>query len=59
MKYECNKEPKFICQFCGKRIYYPSNYKKHLILKHYYKMNSNAVDSNMVGSDEIVALTRI
>lgn len=36
IKYECNKEPQFVCIFCGKRIYYPSNFKKHLILKHGY-----------------------
>lgn len=34
IKYECNQEPQFVCQFCGKGIYYPSNYKKHLLLKH-------------------------
>lgn len=41
IKYECNKEPQFICQFCGKSIYYPSNYKKHLILKHDYRISQH------------------
>lgn len=41
IKYECNKEPQFICTFCGKCIYYPSNFKKHLILKHGCMNNQN------------------
>jgi len=36
IKYECNKEPQFVCKFCGKCIYYPSNFKQHLVLKHGY-----------------------
>lgn len=34
MKYECNKDPQFVCKICGKSTYYPSNFKKHMVLSH-------------------------
>uniref|UniRef100_A0A2S2QI18 Longitudinals lacking protein, isoforms A/B/D/L n=1 Tax=Sipha flava TaxID=143950 RepID=A0A2S2QI18_9HEMI len=52
IKYECNKEPQFICQFCGKGIYYPSNYKKHLMSKHDYQIDQhNMLAEIEIGSD--------
>lgn len=52
MKYECNQKPQFICQFCGKGIYYPSNYKKHLMSKHDYAISQNMIVGN-IGSDGV------
>lgn len=59
IKYECNKEPQFICQFCGKGIYYPSNFKKHLMSKHDFNIGQNMlVDFNIESdkSDEIMTI---
>lgn len=59
IKYECNKEPQFICQFCGKGIYYPSNYKKHLMSKHDIQIDQHnnmlvEIEIGSVKSDEII-----
>lgn len=34
LKYECNKEPQFVCKICGKAIYYRSNFKRHMLAIH-------------------------
>jgi len=34
MKYECNKDPQFVCKICGKAIYYRSNFKRHMMVNH-------------------------
>lgn len=34
MKYECNKEPQFVCTICGKATYYRSNFKRHMVVWH-------------------------
>lgn len=57
IKYECHKKPQFICQFCGKGIYYPSNYKKHLLSKHDYRIDQHILEDFNIESnkfDEII-----
>lgn len=35
LKYQCGREPQFLCPFCSHRTYLKGNMKQHCVLKHH------------------------